>query len=73
MNNNKTIALIVALLTFTGAAVGKTYVAPIPVDFPKPETVTIFCFEGVLYLSNTKGMTHAVDRAGKPIPCQGPK
>lgn len=73
MNNKKTLTLAVALLTLTGAAVGNTYVAPIPLDFPKPEAITIFCYEGVLYLSNAKGMTHAVDRAGKPLPCQGPK
>ncbi len=69
----QTQALAITLLTFANLAQSKTYEAPIPVDFPKTEAITIFCFEGVLYLSNSKGMTHAVDRTGKPLSCQRPK
>lgn len=65
----KTIVAAIALLTSI-SCFAKTYSAPTAIDFPKPESVNIFCFEGVLYLSNTKGMTVAVDKQGKPLQCK---
>lgn len=66
---NNSIVVAIALLTSI-SCFAKTYSAPTAVDFPKPESVNIFCFEGVLYLSNTKGMTVAVDKQGKPLQCK---
>lgn len=64
-----TLALLASM-----ACMAKVYEAPVVKDYHKiTEIVTSFCFEGVLYISNKNGMTHAVDRAGKPLQCKEPK